>query len=117
MNARVEAEGKRKRSPYIALVGLAIAVVLGIVAWAVAPSVLEALAVALPAFNGNELPLTTTRPIFTAIIVLLTVIVFGLVAAMVTPKDTQTAREGKLEKERDALRRRQKAERMERRKR
>lgn len=108
---------KRKRSTLTPIIGLGIAIVLGVIAWLVAPTVLAALARALPNFNGGELPLATTRPIFTIIIVVLTLIIFGLVAALVTPKDAQTASEAQLEKERDALRKRQKAERAQQRKR
>jgi len=110
-------EEKRKRSAFMPVIGLVIAFIVGVIAWLIAPNVIEALAKALPNFKGNELPLATTRPIFTLILVVLTVIIFGLVAALITPKDDQSASESKLEKEREDLRRRQKAERLQRRKR
>jgi len=106
-----------KRSSYTPVIGLIIAIIVGIIAWFVAPSVIHALAVAIPNFAGNELPLTTTRAAFTAILVVLTLIIFGLAAALTAKKDPQGAREAQMEKERDALRRRQKAERMQQRKR
>jgi hypothetical protein len=106
------AEEQRKRSSFTPLLGLLIAVVLGVVAWFAAPGVLNWLAGALPNFAGNELPLSTSRPVFTIIIMVLALVVFGLVAALVTPKDTRTAREANIEKEREAMRRQQKAERM-----
>jgi hypothetical protein len=98
------------------IIGLVIALILGVIAWVIAPTVLEALAKALPNFRGNELPLSTTRPIFTAIIVVLTLIIFGLAAALITPKDPQSSSEGIMEKEREELWRRQKAERAQQRK-
>jgi uncharacterized BrkB/YihY/UPF0761 family membrane protein len=107
----------QKRSSFAPVIGLIIALVLGIIAWLIAPSVIHALAVAIPNFAGNELPLTTTRAAFTAIIVVLALIIFGLVAALTTKKDDQSANEAKLEKERDAMRRRQKAQRAQQRKR
>ncbi len=110
-------EPKAKRSAYIPVIGLLVAVVLGVIAWLIAPSVINALAVALPNFAGNELPLTTMRAAFTALIVVLALIIFGLIAALTTKKETQSARESQMEKERDALRRRQKAERAQQRKR
>lgn len=110
------AEGKPKRSAYLPVIGFIIAVVLGIVAWLVAPGVIDALAVALPIFRGTELPLSTTRLLFTGIIVLLGLVIFGLVAALVTPQDGQRGSERDVEQARDALRRRQKAQRAEARK-
>jgi hypothetical protein len=98
------------------IIGLVIAVILGVIAWVIAPTVLEALAKALPNFRGNELPLSTTRPIFTAIIVVLTLVVFGLAAALITRKDPQSSSEAIMEKEREELWRRQKAERAQQRK-
>jgi hypothetical protein len=112
----IMAEGKPKRSAYMPVLGLIIAVVLGIVAWAVAPSVIDVLAAALPFFRGTELPLSTTRPLFTGIIVLLGLVIFGLIAALVMPKDAQQGSEREVERERDALRRRQQAARAEARK-
>ena len=111
------AHPKAKRSAYTPVIGLLIAVVLGVIAWLIAPGVIHALAVALPNFAGNELPPTTMRAAFTAIIVVLALIIFGLVAALTTKKDDQSANEARLEKERDAMRRRQKAERAQQRKR
>lgn len=106
------AEGKSKRSPFLPVLGLIIAIVLGVAGWLVAPSVINA----LPFIGNTGLPLATTRPLVTVIIVLLGLVVFGLVAALVTPKDAQAASERRLEQERDALRRRQKAARDEARK-
>lgn len=106
------ADGKPKRSAYMPVIGLIIVVVLGVVGWVVAPGVIDALASVLPFFRGTELPLSTTRPLFTGIIVLLGLVIFGLIAALVTPKDVQRGSERELERERDALRRRQQAERI-----
>ena len=110
-------ESKKKRSAYRPLIGLIVAVVLGVIGWLIAPSVIHGLALALPNFTGNELPLSTTRPIFTAILVVLALILFALIAALTAPKDTRSARDNQLEKDRDALRRRQKAQRAQQRKR
>ena len=107
----------QKRSSYTPVIGLVVAVVLGVIAWLIAPSVIHALAVAIPNFAGNELPLTTTRAAFTAIIVVLALIVFGLITALTTRKDDQSANEAKLEKERDTMRRQQKNARAQQRKR
>jgi uncharacterized BrkB/YihY/UPF0761 family membrane protein len=107
----------QKRSSYTPVIGLVVAVVLGVIAWIIAPNVIHALAVAIPNFAGNELPLTTTRVAFTVIIVVLALIIFGLVAALTTRKDDQSANEAKLEKERDAMRRQQKNARAQQRKR
>ena len=111
------AEPKAKRSTYTPVIGLLIAVVLGVIAWLIAPSVIRALAAALPNFAGNELPLTTMRAAFTVIIVVLALIVFGLIAALTTQKADPATNEARLEKERNAMRREQKNIRAQRRKR
>ena len=111
------ADPKQKRSSSTPIIGLIIAVVLGVIAWLIAPTVIHALAVAIPNFAGNELPLTTTRVAFTAIIVVLALIVIGLVAALTTKKDDHSANEAKLEKEREVMRRQQKNARAQQRKR
>lgn len=100
-----------KKRPYIALIGLLIAVVVGVIAWLITPIVLDLLARMLPNFRGDELPLATTRPLFTGLIVLIAVVIFGLVAALRTPKDSTTVSEAQMERERNALWRQQKAER------
>lgn len=102
-------EGKPKRSPFLPVIGLVIAIVLGVVGWLAAPSITAA----LPIFSGTGLPFSTIRIIVTVIFILIGLVVFGLVAALLAPKDTQRASERTLEQERDALRRRQKAERAE----
>lgn len=103
------AEGKPKRSPFLPVIGLVIAIVLGVVGWVAAPSITAA----LPIFSGTGLPFSTIRIIVTVIFILIGLVMFGLVAALLAPKDSQRASERTLEQERDALRRRQKAERAE----
>ena len=109
-------KAQRKRSPYTPIIGLMLAIALGVVGWLIAPGVIDWLAATLPSFDVNALPLSISRPIFTAILVVVTLIVFALVAALLAPKDAQKASESKLEQERTALRRRQKAERVQARK-
>lgn len=103
------ADGKPKRSPFLPVIGLIIAIVLGVVGWLAAPAVTAV----LPIFSGTGLPFSTIRIIVSISFILIGLVVFGLVAALVAPKDRQTASERTLEQERDALRRRQKAERAE----
>jgi hypothetical protein len=109
---------KRKRSPYRPLFGFLLAVGVGVAAWITAPTVIGWGASVLPAFRGNELPLSTTRPIFTVLTVIISLGVFALVAAVLTPKDkdAEAASATTLERDREALRRRQKTERAEARK-
>jgi H+/Cl- antiporter ClcA len=104
-------EPKRKRSVLTPAIGLLIAIILGVIAWMVAPDLIHWLALTLPNFAGNELPLSISRPLFTAIIVLLSLIAVGLTAALLAPKDGQQTRAVQLEKDREALRRRQRTER------
>ena len=105
------AEPGDKRRAYRPLIGFVLAVVVGVIAWVIAPSVIGWLANVLPVFQGNELPLATTRPIFTVLIVLLTLILFALVAALTAPKDQKATSAAGLERDRDALHKREKAER------
>lgn len=109
---------KRKRSAYRPLVGFLLAVGVGVAAWIAAPTVISWLASVLPVFRGNELPLSTMRPIFTALIVMITLVLFALIAALIAPKDkdVEAASAATLERDRETLRRRQKAERAEARK-
>lgn len=100
-----------KRSAYLPLVGFVIVLVLGVAAWVVAPGIIAWLADTLPFFRGTELPLATTRPIFTALIVVLTLLLVGLITALSAPKDTKHAAASTLERDRASLRRRQKEER------
>lgn len=109
------ADPKQKRSSATPVIGLMIAVVLGVGAWLIAPSVITALMKTLQSLN--TLAPMTARIIFTVIIVVLALIVFGLVAALTTRKDDQSANEAKLEKEREAMRRQQKNARAQQRKR
>lgn len=102
---------ERRRSALTPIIGFLLAIILGGVAWLVAPDLIRWLARTLPNFAGNELPLSTTRPIFTALIVLLTLIAVGLFAALVAPRDRQRTSAAQLEQEREALRRRQRATR------
>lgn len=108
--------GRGRRPAYLPLLGFVLAAVIGAAAWFAAPAVVAGLADALPFFRGTELPLTTSRPIFTAIIVGLALLVFGIVAALTAPKDPQRVREAAVERDRAALRRQQRAERAEARK-
>lgn len=111
-------EPKRKRNAYLPLVGFLLAAGTGAAAWAAAPTVIGWLASVVPVFRGNELPLSTIRPIFTALTVMITLGVFALVTAVLTPKDknAEAASAATLERDREALRHRQKAERAEARK-
>lgn len=111
-------QSKRKRSPYRPLIGFLLAVGVGVVAWIIAPTVIAWLASILPGFRGNELPLATLRPIFTALIVMITLVLFALIMALLTPKDkaAEVASAATLERDRETLHRRQKAERAEARK-
>lgn len=78
-------ELKRKRSPSRPLFGFLLAVGVGVAAWITAPTIIGWVASILPAFRGNELPLSTTRPIFTALTVIIALGVFALVAAVLAP--------------------------------
>ncbi|MEP7293830.1 MAG: hypothetical protein ABI835_18730 [Chloroflexota bacterium] len=82
-------DDQRKRSAFRPLLGFLILVILGVLAWLIAPAAIRVLADVLPFFRGNELPLSTTRPLFTAVIIVLALIVLGLVAALTAPKDEQ----------------------------
>lgn len=104
-------EVRRKRSALTPVLGLLIVLILGVVAWLVAPDMIHWLAVALPNFAGNELPLSITRPIFTALIVLLTLVAIALFAALAAPKADRRTSAAQVEKDREALRRRQRLER------
>ncbi len=104
-------ETEHQRMSLAPLIGLGIVIVVSVISWLIAPGVLHWLASVLPNFPGSALPVATTRPVFTAIIVVLTLIVFGLAAALVTPKPARSSSAARMEKERAALRRRQKAER------
>ncbi len=98
------------------MIGFIIAAVLGIIGWIIAPDVLGWLAETVPAFQGNALPLAISRPIFTALLIILALILFGLIAALMRPRNSRTVNEAMMERERDALRRRQKIARAEARK-
>ncbi|MEO8393535.1 MAG: hypothetical protein ABI700_11145 [Chloroflexota bacterium] len=109
------ADPKQKQSSATPIIGFLIAVVLGVGAFLIAPSVLAALAKTLPSLN--TLAPMTARIIFTVIIVVLALVVIGLVAALTTQKRDPLTNESRLEKERDAMRREQKNTRAQRRKR
>ncbi len=112
----MDAESKPKRPSYTAAIGLIIAVIVGVLGWLAAPKALQWLADHITNFPATSLPLTISRPFFTVIVILVALIIFALIAALLAPKDTRKASEVALERERDALRRRQKAERDEARK-
>ncbi len=104
-------EPKPKRPSYTAALGLIIAVIVGVIGWLIAPQALQWLADHIANFPATSLPLAISRPLFTVIVILVALIIFGLVAALLAPKDAQKASEIALERERESLRRRQKAER------
>ncbi len=109
------ADPKQKQSSVTPIIGFLIAVALGVGAWLVAPSAITALTKTLPSLN--TLTPMTARIIFTVIIVVMALIIFGLVAALTTQKRDPLTNESRLEKERDAMRREQKNIRAQRRKR
>lgn len=104
---------KRKRSALTPIFGLLIAILLGTAAWLVAPDMIHWLAVTLPNFAGNELPFLTMRLLFTGVIALLGLIAVGLLAALLTPRDPREKQSSaaQLERDREALRRRQRTDR------
>ena len=100
-----------RRPAYLPLAGFIIVLVLGVVAWFAAPVVIAWLADVVPYVRGTELPLATTRPIFTALIVVLALLLVSLIAALSAPRDTKHAAASTLERDRASLRLRQKAKR------
>ncbi|MBK8023857.1 MAG: hypothetical protein IPK19_21095 [Chloroflexi bacterium] len=97
--------------PLLPVFGLIVAIVFGVVGWLVAPSVITALADAIPGFRGNEIDATLLRAIVTVVIALLALVVFSLIAALVTPKPGMSAREADLAREKEAMRAAQQAAR------
>lgn len=106
-------EPRQKRSVLAPIFGLLIVIILGVIAWVVAPNMIHWLATALPNFAGNELPFQTMRLIFTAVIALLSLIAVGLFGALSAPRDKQRQQSSaaQLERDREALRRRQRSDR------
>ncbi len=98
---------KRKSSPLLPVIGLVLVIAAGVGGWLVAPAIIDA----LPANSLSDIPMDTLRIVITVIIALLALIVFGLVAALVTPKDGQSVREKDLAREKDERNARAKAER------
>ncbi|MBL8133116.1 MAG: hypothetical protein JNL42_14740 [Anaerolineae bacterium] len=91
--------------------GLIVAVVFGVVGWLIAPDALKWFEGLIPGFTGSELDPTVMRIIVTVVIALLALVLFALIAALVTPKPTLTAREADLAREKERLLAQQKAER------
>jgi len=97
----------RKRPSFTAVLGMGIALIVGVIGWLIAPGVLAA----LPSVAGSALPLAVERLLFAGVVLLLALILFGLAAALIAPGDPHASSEAHVERERDALRRRQKAAR------
>lgn len=99
---------QKKGSPVRMMIGLALALVLGLGAWLLGPAIIPNLT------RGSSLSLTSDqlRLILTAGSFILGLIVVSLLMALVTPRDARNVNEAKLAQERDALRERQKMERL-----
>ncbi|MEZ4672478.1 MAG: hypothetical protein R3E39_31640 [Anaerolineae bacterium] len=98
----------KKGSPVRMFIGLGLALVLAIVCWVVAPSVIPNLT------RGSSISLTSDqlRLFMTAGSFVLGLVVVALLMAFVTPRDSRNVNEAKLAEEREALRQKQKMERL-----
>ena len=99
---------QKKGSPVRMVIGVALALVVALGGWMFSPTIIPSLT------RGSSLSLTSDqiRLIMTAGSFVLGLVVVSLVLAFVTPRDARNVNEAKLTQERDALRERQKMERL-----
>ena len=98
----------KKSSPVRMIIGVGLALVLAVVGWQIAPTIIPDLT------RGSSLSLTSDqiRLVMTAGSFVLGLVLVSLVMAFMTPRDTRNVSEAKLAQEREALRERQKMERL-----
>lgn len=104
-------QSSKKSSSLLPIIGLILFVVLAVGGWLASDAIVSAFMGVIPGLNASDLPATTRKIIATVAVVIVGMAIFGLLAAIFSPKDTQSAKERDLGKEREMMRERAKAER------
>lgn len=107
---RTDAPRKRS-SPLLPILGLIFLIGFGVAGWLASDAILIAVADVLPGIGVSSIPQTTGKIIATVVVVILGLLIFGLLAAIFSPKDTQTVKEANLAKEKEAMQARARAAR------
>ncbi len=107
---RTDAPRKRS-SPLLPVLGLIFFIVFAVVGWLASDAILNVVADVLPGIGLSSIPQTTGKIIATVVVVIVGLLIFGLLAAIFSPKDTQTVKEANLAKEKEAMQARARAAR------
>jgi len=103
MSSQVKLATRARRRWAWPVVGFILAVSLGVLAYVLAPMVIQFLRSSLRGFDTSGLASTTLRWIFTAILFVIFVTLAGLIVAVAAPKPRGTVKYGDLVKEREAM--------------
>lgn len=103
MSSQVTIARRSRRRWAWPVVGFILAVSLGVIAYALAPSVIQLVRSSLRGFDTSGLAPTTLRWIFTAILFVIFLTIAGLIVAVAAPKPRDTVKYGDLVKEREAM--------------
>lgn len=107
---RTDAPRKRS-SPLLPILGLVFLIAFAVVGWLASDAILNLVADVLPGIGVSSIPQTTGKIIATVVVVIVGLLIFGLLAAIFSPKDTQTVKEANLAKEKEAMQARARAAR------
>jgi TRAP-type C4-dicarboxylate transport system permease small subunit len=95
------AEERKGTSPLLYIVGLVIAIVIGVIGWFAAPAVIDFLRSNVQGFSTAGIP--QIKLIVTAVVFVFGLIIASLVVAVISPKPDRSATLGEMAKERDEL--------------
>ncbi|MGQ9907449.1 MAG: hypothetical protein ACUVS2_01310 [Candidatus Flexifilum sp.] len=103
MSSQVKVAGRARRRWAWPVVGFILAVSLGVIAYMLAPTVIQLLRTNLRGFDTSGMAPTTLRWIFTAILFVIFITLAGLIVAVAAPKPRDTVKYSDLVKEREAM--------------
>lgn len=104
-------QSSKKSSSLLPVVGLILFVILAVGGWLASDALVSAFMQIIPGLNASDLPAMTRKIVATIAVVVVGMIIFGLAAALLTPKDSQTVKEADLAKEKALMQERARAAR------
>jgi Na+/proline symporter len=104
-------QSSKKSSPLLPILGLIFFIILAVGGWLASDAIVNAFMQLIPGLNSNDLPAMTRKIVATVAVVIVGMILFGLFAAILTPKDAQSVSEKDLAKEKELMQERARAAR------
>lgn len=104
-------QSSKKSSPLLPILGLICFILLAVGGWLASDAIVSGFMQLIPGVISSDFPAMTRKIVATVAVVIVGMIVFGLLAALLTPKDNQSVSEKNLAKEKELMQERARAAR------